>query len=75
MPIATKLDSMVTYHEELSPINSHTFLSRGLAGSCDKLKPLYLHYCNAFELFFSTNIKVKKQTNKKLIVAATQELF
>lgn len=47
MPIATKLDSMVTYHEELSPINSHTFLSRGLAGSCDKLKPLYLRYYDA----------------------------
>ena len=38
IPVATKLDWVVTYHEGLPPKNHMTHWSCGLARSCDKLK-------------------------------------
>ena len=37
-----KLGRMITYLDEFLPVKLHS--SRGLARSCDKLKPLYLYY-------------------------------
>ena len=42
VPIAIKLDMVVTYHEGLLPIPYMNLWSRGPAKSHNKLKPLYL---------------------------------
>ena len=51
MPIATKLVTVVTYHEELPPIKWHdpfTTWSSEILRSRDKQKPLDLHYHSAY---------------------------
>ena len=48
VPIATKLDMMVAHLDGLLPTKFHNPLSRDLATSRDKLKPLYLHYDSAY---------------------------
>ena len=49
VPFAAKVDSIVIYLEGLLPIKvKMTLWSHGLTRSCGKLKPLYLHYRNAY---------------------------
>ena len=49
LPMTTKLGRVVTYLERLQTIKSHmTVLSRDLARSRDKRKPLYLPYQSAY---------------------------
>ena len=53
MSIASKLDRVVTYLEQISPIKlidplNPFSLSRGLARSRDKLKAFYFHYRSAY---------------------------
>ena len=46
---ATKLGRMVTYLNELLLLMSHYLFSCGLTRSCDKLKPLYLHFQSPYD--------------------------
>ena len=49
--MTTRPGRIVIYLEQLSSSLSYSTLwSRGFAISCDKLKPLYLHYCNVYNL-------------------------
>ena len=51
MPIATRLGSVVTCSEELSPKKPYDCLTCCLVRSCDKLKTLYphFHYINGYQ--------------------------
>ena len=44
IPMDTKCDRVVTYHEGRSPLKSHEPLITWSLTSCEKLKPLYLSY-------------------------------
>ena len=46
--MTTKLDRVVTYYEGLLPIELFDPLTHALKRSRDKLKPLYLHYHDAY---------------------------
>ena len=48
--MATKFFSMVTYLGGLLSTKPNDALVTGFARSCEKLKPLYLHYHNAYGL-------------------------
>ena len=44
-----KYGRVVSCHDELHSTNSHDLSSRGPMGPIDKLRPLYIHYHNAYE--------------------------
>ena len=48
VPMDIKTGRMVTYLERLLPTKSHDPSITCSSTSCDKLKPLYLHYNNAY---------------------------
>ena len=49
MPMATKLGRMLTLVKRFLTIKLLDSLSHGLAGSINKLKPLYLHYYSVYD--------------------------
>ena len=49
MPIAAKLDHMLTYLDGVLPLKSHDTLIMWSSKSGDKLEPLNLHYHSAYD--------------------------
>ena len=49
MPMATILGRMVNLVKQFLPIKLPDSLSHGLAGSFNKVKPLYLHYYSVYD--------------------------